>query len=91
MTTKMIDGKGRLMLGPKFARKMVIVEEIADDKIMITKATAIPESEAWLFANKKALAMVRQGLADAAAGNFVPGPDLDELRAFLEETDADSD
>lgn len=81
----MIDGKGRLLLGPKFAQKMVIVEELSDDKVLITKATAIPESEAWLFANKKALALVRLGLAELQAGDFVDGPDMAAAQALADQ------
>lgn len=40
----------------------------------------IPQREAWLYENKKALAQVRRGLADAKAGELAklpPAPALD--------------
>jgi hypothetical protein len=34
---------------------------------------SIPESEAWLFRNKKAIDSVRRGLQEVAAGKAKPG------------------
>jgi hypothetical protein len=37
-------------------------------QIVLDPQVSIPASEAWLYRNPKALALVRSGLADAAAG-----------------------
>ena len=79
MTTKLIDGKGRLMLGSKLAGRMVIVDDSDPEHIIITPAVAIPEKEAWLYKNKEALAAVRRGLQELADGEFSDSPpDLDK-------------
>ena len=80
MTTKLVDGKGRLMLGSRFAGRMVIVDESDADRVVITPAVAIPEREAWLYENPKALDLVRAGLKQASQGRFgesVPNLDAD--------------
>jgi hypothetical protein len=70
MTTKTIDNKGRLALGSKFAGQLVLIDDADPDKIVITMAKAVPKREAWLYANKKAIELVRQGLAEASTGDF---------------------
>ena len=77
MTTKLVDSKGRLMLGNRLAGRMVIIDETDPDRIVITPAVAIPEREAWLYKNEEALKRVRKGLAEARARRFCEPPDLD--------------
>ena len=85
MTTKLIDGKGRLMLGSKLAGRMVIVDDSDPAHIVITPAVAIPEKEAWLYKNKEALESVRAGLEQARKGEFSKfPPDLDADRALAD-------
>ncbi len=74
--TRQTDAKGRVTLGESFANRTVIIEELADGDVLIRPARIIPESEAWLHKNKKALGMVRRGLKAAKAGKLVKGPDL---------------
>lgn len=74
MTTKQVDSKGRLTLGAEFAGSLVIVDDSEPDAIVIRKAVAIPEREAWLFRNKKALAAVERGLDQARSGEFSNNP-----------------
>jgi hypothetical protein len=74
MTVKTIDSKGRLALGSEFAGQLVLVNDTDPDKIVIQKAQAIPAREAWLYQNDKALDLVRQGLAQARAGDFSEAP-----------------
>jgi hypothetical protein len=76
MTTKMIDAKGRLMMGRGFAGKMVMVDDSDPDKIIITTAVPIPVREAWLYENDRAINLVRAGLKQARQLEFVEGPDL---------------
>jgi hypothetical protein len=40
-----------------------------EGRIILEPKVSIPAAEAWLYRNKEALAAVRRGLADAAAGN----------------------
>jgi hypothetical protein len=76
MTTKTVDARGRLTLGPRYANRLVIVEERADGAVEITPAEAVPASEAWLYRNPKAAEAVRTGIEDAKAGRFAEPPAL---------------
>jgi hypothetical protein len=86
MNTKIADSKGRVSLGSDFAGRTVIVEETAMG-ITITPAVVIPEREAWLYKNKKAIGMLRKGLAEAAAGNFSDAPPELDADAGLADSD----
>lgn len=74
MISKEVDAKGRIVLGKKFAGKTVIIEEIDDTEIRILTAALIPEREMWLHKNKRAMARVQEGLAQARAGAFSANP-----------------
>jgi uncharacterized protein with von Willebrand factor type A (vWA) domain len=76
MTTKTVDARGRLTLGPRFANRLVIVRELDDGGLEIVPAEAVPAREAWLYKNPKALKAVREGLEEARAGQFADAPDL---------------
>ena len=76
LDVKNTDGKGRVTLGSRFANRTVLVEETADGDVLIRPAKVIPEREAWLYENPKALAMVRRGLEQARKRQFVKGPNL---------------
>ena len=76
MTTKTADSKGRVTLGNRFANRTVIIEEVDETEVRITLARVIPEREAWLYENDKALTSVRRGLTQARAGKTVKGPNL---------------
>lgn len=75
--TRQADSKGRLTLGPKFANRILLVEERGDE-ILVRLGRVVPESEAWLYENPKALDSVRRGLEQARSRKFAPGkgPDL---------------
>jgi len=77
MITKTVDARGRLTLGPKYANRLVILREHEGGALEIIPAEAVPAGEAWLHRNPKALASVRQGLAEARQGRFAQRPDLD--------------
>jgi hypothetical protein len=47
-----------------------------DGQILLDPIVTIPAREAWLHKNPAAMAKVRAGLADLAAGRIVAGPDL---------------
>lgn len=88
MTTKLIDNKGRLMLGTALAGRMVIVDASDPERIVISPAVAIPEREAWLYKNKEALSRVRKGLEQARNGHFSKSPpNLDEDAALADQLD----
>ncbi|MEO6022269.1 MAG: hypothetical protein ABIP64_03980 [Burkholderiales bacterium] len=71
---KNTDSKGRVTLGGHFANQAVIVEHRSDDEVVIRLARVIPEGEAWLYENPKALASVRRGLDQARKGNVTKQP-----------------
>jgi hypothetical protein len=87
------DAKGRISLGESFAHRTMLVERRGDE-IILRPARVIPEREAWLYENKKALGAVRRGLKQAAGGKFATkAPDLRRARAvadkIAEESGAD--
>jgi hypothetical protein len=74
-----VDAKGRITLGKAFANQLVIVSEIADGIVRITRAKAVPEPEIWLHKNPDAIRAVMEGIDEARRGNLVDGPDLDAM------------
>ena len=76
MTTKTVDARGRLTLGPRYANRLVIVRENEDGALEVIPAEAIPAREAWLYRNAKARDAVRAGIEEARAGRFAEAPDL---------------
>lgn len=76
MTTKTVDSRGRITLGPRYANRLVIVREHEDGALEIIPAEAVPAREAWLYNNPEALKTVRQGVEEARAGRFAEAPDL---------------
>jgi hypothetical protein len=86
MTSKVVDNKGRVMLGSRLAGRMVIIDDSDPDCIVITPAVAIPEREAWLYKNEGALNRVRAGLEQARQGQFSAAPpDLDADAALADQ------
>ena len=59
------------------------------DEIVLQVARVIPEREAWLYENPRALDAVRRGLKQAAAGELSDGPDLAEANRVAEDLGAD--
>ena len=85
---KNTDSKGRVTLGGHFANRAVIVEQRNDDEVVIRLARVIPEDEAWLYKNPKALAAVRRGFDQARKGAVAKSPNLKaaaKLAAQLED------
>jgi hypothetical protein len=75
-----VDGKRRLILPSSLAQDDALFHVYANrfGQIVLDPPVMIPASEAWLFNNPEAIASVRQGLADAAAGK-TSKVDLDTL------------
>ena len=88
MTTKTADSKGRITLGPRFANRTVIVEELDPTELRITLAQVIPQREVWLHKNSRAKAAVLRGLAEAKSGKAAKSsPDLDSDALLAEQLD----
>jgi len=74
--TKTADAKGRVTIGPQIANRLISVTKVTDSEYVLKLVRAIPEDEAWLYENPKALASVRNGLRQARAGQLSKGPNL---------------
>lgn len=69
------DSKRRVVLkGP--VHELYRVYRNASGQILLDPQVMIPAEDAWLFENKKALAMVRRGLKELGEGKFVKMPSL---------------
>jgi len=67
----------------------MLVEQHGDE-IVLRLARVIPEREAWLYDNDKALSAVRSGLKQAKAGKFAKkGPDLAAARKLADQIQDD--
>ena len=78
MVSKQVDKQGRLVLGPRFANRMVLVDDSDESRIVITPAKVVPEREAWLYNNPAALESVLRGIQQARDGKFsITPPDID--------------
>lgn len=64
------DSKKRLTLGQALKEEGVAYNVYRNrlGQIMLDPVKAVPVSETWLYANPEALAAVKRGLADSAAG-----------------------
>lgn len=64
------DAKKRLTLGQALTQTGVTYNVYRNrlGQIMLDPVKAVPVSETWLYENKSALASVKRGLADSAAG-----------------------
>ena len=82
------DAKGRVTLGEHFANRTVLIEDRGDE-LVIRLARVIPEREAWLYENKKALGMVRRGAKQARGGRRARAPDMDRARKLAEQIPGD--
>jgi hypothetical protein len=84
LVTRHADAKGRITLGPGFANKAVIIEERGDE-LILRAARVIPEDEAWVYENDKALSALRSGLQQARQRSFVKGPDLNAAKRLADQ------
>lgn len=67
------DERGRVTLGEAAKGVSSYSATFAPDgTIVLTPMVEIPARERWLWENKEAMAMVRQGLAESAAGAIEP-------------------
>ncbi len=75
-STKTVDSRGRLVLGPEYAGRTMIVES-RDGQILLTPAVVIPEHEVWLYRDPDAMASVQRGLRDAREGRVARNPNFE--------------
>jgi len=80
MVAKLVDSKGRIVLDKSYAGATMLVDQRKDGTIVLRPAVTVPADEAWLWKNKKALAMVQEGLAEARQGRHVAAPDMAAAR-----------
>jgi len=84
MVAKQVDTKGRIVLNKRFAGATMLVENRKDGSFVIRPAVTVPANEAWIWKNKKALAMVQRGLEDARQRRFVAPPDMAAAKKLAE-------
>ncbi len=74
------DAKRRVVLPAVLVREDILyhIYTNSDGQIVLDPQVTIPASEAWVFNNSDVLALVRQGLSDAAEGR-ISKVDLNEL------------
>ena len=86
MITKILDNKGRLALGARFANRLVIVDDSDATRIVITPATVVPEHEVWLYKNEEAMKSVLTGIQQAQESRYAADPsDVDVDAADAED------
>lgn len=68
-----VDSKRRVTLGRMIAHHVTSfrVYRNTHGQIILDPMVSIPAHEAWLFTNKRAASLVRQGLEDAKRGRLV--------------------
>ena len=68
-----VDSKHRVALGRKIPSQVTSfrVYRNVHGQIILDPMVSIPAHEAWLFKNKRASTLVRQGLDDARKGRLV--------------------
>ncbi len=83
MTVKIADSKGRVVLGPQFANKPVIIKQVDDTEVRVIAAEVVPQRELWLHRNTKARDTLHRGLEQAKTRQFSrKPPNLDADEAF---------
>jgi hypothetical protein len=76
MISRKIDERGRILLDQSLAGSTMLVERREGGTIILRPAVTVPSNEAWLWKNKKALAMVQSGIDEASRREFVAAPNL---------------
>lgn len=56
---KVIGSNGQISLGKEYAGRQVTVEEVGDERWLITGVAVVPKSELWLHEPKTAAALSR--------------------------------
>jgi hypothetical protein len=80
-----IDKRGRLTLGVEAKSKQYRVMKNQFGQILLDPVVNIPEHELWLWKNPEAMASLKKGMQEAAAG------ELHDLGSFAECADLEID
>lgn len=62
------DSTGRIVIGREHKDKLFAVQPQANGDILLSPVVVRHEREAWLYANRAALASVKRGLKQSARG-----------------------
>jgi len=81
------DSKARVTLPKEFADSLVDIVQVDEFEVRIRKMATIPQREAWLWKNSKAITSVMLGLNEAKEREFADGPDVAADLAALEGED----
>ncbi len=70
ISTKTVDEKSRVTIGNLVheSQRVKIYKNKKDGTILLVPLIEIPENEAWLYKNKKAITMLQKGIEEAAQG-----------------------
>ena len=79
------DARGRVAIGSAATAKHYRVSRNAHGQILLTPIVQIAEHEMWLWKNPEALASIRRGLEDEAAGR------VHDLGSFAQFADIEID
>ena len=73
ITQARVDSKHRVALGKSIPREVTSfkIYRNAHGQVILDPMVSIPAHETWLFKDKRASQMVRQGLEDAKRGRLV--------------------
>lgn len=77
------DSQGRIIIGKQYADEIYSVEPQSNGDILLRPVVVINKQEAWLFRNPEALASVKRGLEQAAAGDT---HDLGDFSQFADDS-----
>lgn len=82
------DAKGRITLGhlADGVSSYSITQD--EDRLILEPQAEVPAREKWLFENPEALASLKRGLADSAAGRVKY---LGDFSKYLDEDDKDTE
>ena len=79
------DSQGRIAIGKEHADETYAIEKLSNGDILLRPVVVMHKREAWLFGNEAALASVKRGLEQAAAGK------THDLGSFAHDEDDDRD
>jgi hypothetical protein len=71
---KVVDSKGRLILGNRYNGKQFLIKEGTDGIIILTPSISVPVKEQWLWSNVAAMDSLQKGLNEAENGQRAEDP-----------------
>ncbi len=82
------DSQGRIVIGKEHIDETYAVEKQKNGDILLRPVVVIHKQEAWLLSNQEALASVKRGLKEAAAGKT---HDLGSFALYAVEEESEED